>query len=109
MDNKMDPEKVIRDTINTYGEDVLYECVKVLNENNIIFEDQFPFISYIYMKSRNFEALKEIFTRYGFTNSNELVTTTSMIGFEVKYCVFIFGDIFETLEDVEKAFNNYYK
>ena len=108
-ENTIDPEKIIADIKEEYGEDVFYEAVYELTENEIVFEGQFPFLDNGTMRDRNFEAQKEIFKRYGYQEVEDITN----LAFEVTeqgwmHCFVVFGDRFNEIEDVKKAVISYF-
>ncbi len=108
-ENTIDPEKFIKDIKEGYGENIFYEAVHELTENEIVFEGQFPFLDDGTMRDRNLKAQKEIFKRYGYQEAENITN----LSFEVAdqgwmHCFFVFGGRFNEIEEVRKAVISYF-
>jgi len=98
--NKID----LKTFVESFDESVFYEAVSELEDNAILFEGQFPFLNDATMRSRNFDIIKKILESYGYQNADKL----HCIAMEVKelgwmHCFFVFGDRFETTQDIKKV------
>lgn len=104
LDNVIDIDITIDQIKREFGEEVFINAVVELENEEILFEGQFPFLCDSTMRDRNFEAQKSILKRYGYQNTENLYN----LGFEVEgegwmNCFVILGNRFETTEEIRKA------
>ncbi|AJI53261.1 hypothetical protein [Francisella philomiragia] len=96
--------------ISMFDAEVFKEAVEELEQNEILFEGQFPFLDDSSMRDRNLNAQKEIFKKFGYCNPNDIHN----LSFEVSeegwmHCFCVFGNHFEKIEDVRNAVIKYFK
>ena len=104
LDNVINPDQLIKQIKNEFGEQVFWDAVAELENNDIIYEGQFPFLNDSTMRKRNFNTQKTILKRYGYCHTNKLLC----FGFEVEgngwmHCFVILGKHFKSTEDVKQA------
>lgn len=107
--NRMDPDALIRQIIEKYGETVFQEAVIELERKSILFEGQFPFLTDASMKDRNLETLRTIFKKYGFEDAEKIQNFSFNIPSEGwMHCLAILGERFNSTEQIEKLTIAYY-
>ncbi|MBK2110786.1 hypothetical protein IB685_01145 [Francisella tularensis subsp. novicida FSC159] len=92
------------------GNKIFEQAVEALEHNEILFEGQFSFLDGFTMKERNLDAQREIFRRFGYSNSDDIQSLFFEVGEEGwKLCFCVFGNRFEEIKDVRDAVIEYFK
>lgn len=85
-----------------FGEAVIFDAVEELTNQEIVFEDQFPFLNDATMRKRNFEVQMSLFERYGYEGPGEThVRMVDVPGRGWMNCFYRLGGRFSTMEDVK--------
>lgn len=90
--------------------EIFKEAVEELEQNEILFEGQFPFLDDSTMRIRNLDAQREIFRRFGYSNTENIESFSFEVGKEGwMHCFCVFGNRFEEIKDVRNVVIKYFK
>lgn len=106
QENTIDPEVFIKE----FDENLFFDAVDELSNNDILFEGQFPFLDAAVMKDRNLQILKDIFKKFGYDDAEHLKNISAKVeGGGWMFCLYKPGGRFDTIANVEKAIKLYYR
>ena len=103
-ENKNKPESFMKQIMESHDENIFYDAVAELSNNEIIFEGQFPFLDDITMREINFKTQKTIFGTYGYKNIEKIQNISVEIPDEGwMHSFFVLGGRFTSLKDIKDA------
>jgi hypothetical protein len=95
--------------LSEYGQNIFFDAVKELTANEILIENQFPFLTSATLETRNFPTLKEALGTFGYENPERLTLygcEVDGVGWVAAVCVL--GGLFQNLAAVKKEVRSYF-
>jgi hypothetical protein len=104
-----DKNNFIEYYLTEYGQSIFFDAVRELNNNEILIETQYPFLTHSTLETRNFHTVKEALKTFGYTNPERLTLfgcEVDGVGWVAAICVL--GGVFKNLSEVKKEVRSYF-